>query len=195
MTNNTTIDRPIEGEISQRSGGNRTPQQDGQAFLAALDLILAQDGVRSLHWTQYTPYFNDGDPCEFGTGELFVRLEDRFIPEHERIEDEDDWAAEYIENRPGIATSYTLQAMNYNAPGRPEHTWQNPDPNYSEKYASWLESNSKFELNGQPTRHIFDAMQAIEWAAFENVLQDNFGDPATVTATKDGFSVEYYEHD
>lgn len=26
--------------------------------------------VKTIHWTQYTPYFNDGDPCEFGVHEF-----------------------------------------------------------------------------------------------------------------------------
>ena len=26
--------------------------------------------LKSIHWTQYTPYFNDGDECEFGVHEI-----------------------------------------------------------------------------------------------------------------------------
>lgn len=28
--------------------------------------------IESVVWTQYTPYFNDGEPCEFGLGEFAV---------------------------------------------------------------------------------------------------------------------------
>lgn len=27
------------------------------------------DNIQSISWTQYTPYFNDGDSCEFGRNE------------------------------------------------------------------------------------------------------------------------------
>lgn len=27
--------------------------------------------VQTIHWTQYTPYFNDGEPCEFGVGDVY----------------------------------------------------------------------------------------------------------------------------
>ena len=38
--------------------------------------------VERIVWTQYTPYFNDGDPCEFTIGEMF------FVPHN--IKDDDD---------------------------------------------------------------------------------------------------------
>jgi hypothetical protein len=30
--------------------------------------------VAALRWSQYTPYFNDGDPCVFSVGELYYKL-------------------------------------------------------------------------------------------------------------------------
>jgi hypothetical protein len=27
--------------------------------------------VTAIHWTQYTPYFNDGDTCEFGVNDVY----------------------------------------------------------------------------------------------------------------------------
>lgn len=38
--------------------------------------------IESIYWTQYTPYFNDGDPCYFRMGEYEV----------EYLEDEEDEA-------------------------------------------------------------------------------------------------------
>lgn len=32
--------------------------------------------VESIRWTQYTPYFNDGDECVFGVHELYVKFYD-----------------------------------------------------------------------------------------------------------------------
>lgn len=37
--------------------------------------------VSKILWTQYTPYFNDGDPCTFSLGEVY------FVPKD--VEDED----------------------------------------------------------------------------------------------------------
>ncbi len=32
--------------------------------------VMELEGASSVYWTQYTPYFNDGDPCEFHVGEF-----------------------------------------------------------------------------------------------------------------------------
>lgn len=31
--------------------------------------------LKSISWVQYTPYFNDGDPCEFRVGDFYHLLE------------------------------------------------------------------------------------------------------------------------
>lgn len=41
------------------------------------DIFDAFPTVKSFSWTQYTPYFNDGDECVFGVNDYFrVELED-----------------------------------------------------------------------------------------------------------------------
>jgi hypothetical protein len=51
-------------------------KQDGQnefkkEFAAIFEKYPQVDALR---WAQYTPYFNDGDACIFGVGELTIRL-------------------------------------------------------------------------------------------------------------------------
>ena len=72
MTN--VLGRPVTGDLTTNS--SPYDQKPGEEFLPLLDAILELDNVESIRWTQYTPYFNDGDPCMFGTGELFVKLVD-----------------------------------------------------------------------------------------------------------------------
>lgn len=58
--------------------------------------------VDNVHWTQYTPYFNDGDPCYFSVHEFYLALgeveeeesegeEDEESEESDEDEDEDDY--------------------------------------------------------------------------------------------------------
>lgn len=179
-----TIDRPIKGDVSYNRG--IVPQEGPAEFLNAIDNVLAQEGVVSLHWVQFIPSFNDGDACEFTIYDIYARLEDRFISEDERVEDEDEWSEEYIEERPGIFSAGDLRQTNWNAPGRPGYKDHEAD-------AAWIRENSKFSVNGQDTRGIYDALVAVNVARFENVLRANFGDNAEVTATREGFKVDYYE--
>lgn len=149
-------DRTIEGDVSQ--GYLSTVEQFGtDAFLQAVDAVLDIDGVEALRWMQYTPYFNDGEPCEFGFHWGEVKLDERFG----EVEGEygEDWLSEY-----DLYSGYKPQV---------------------------------FKVNGQDTEEIYNALQSFEAKAghFENVLKLNFGDHAQVTATREGFSVEYYDHD
>lgn len=207
--NDLTINRPITGDIS-RDSHISTPQLGSAEFLAAIDAVLAVDGVLSLHWTQYTPYFNDGDACEFGTNEIFVRLDDRFVEggEDEPEEyDEDD----YIEDRRGIFSSYNL--YKYKEIGERPQPYLDKNGNPTGRYV-WGETNTNpasadwntryyapenkvWNRNGQDTTEIGVALDSLnkQIGAFYDVLRNNFGDPADVTASSEGFSVQYYEHD
>lgn len=56
--------------------------------------------VKTIHWTQYTPYFNDGDECVFRIGELwFTTTEHTELNEREYAYGEgddgliNDWSA------------------------------------------------------------------------------------------------------
>lgn len=49
------------------------------------DFFQAHPKVARLRWTQYTPYFKDGDPCIFGIGEL----------EFKYSEQDEEWLLEY----------------------------------------------------------------------------------------------------
>jgi len=58
--------RTIKGEI--RPTGEDIPKQDDpMKLIEALNTLLAIPGVVSYKWTQYTPYWMDGEPCEFWT--------------------------------------------------------------------------------------------------------------------------------
>jgi hypothetical protein len=46
--------------------------------------------VESVRWTQYTPSFNDGDPCVFQMGELQYKSAEREVTEENEDEDDGD---------------------------------------------------------------------------------------------------------
>jgi hypothetical protein len=50
--------------------------------------------VTKLSWTQYTPHFNDGEPCVFGIHGVYFVL-DGVSPEYRRHEGNDVWHLSY----------------------------------------------------------------------------------------------------
>lgn len=150
MSNEFKIEnRPIEGDVNPYDKID-APQKSPAEFLATVDAILAIPEVHSLRWRQYTPYFNDGDPCEFGVHDLEVKLTTS-------PEDAGDW-------EDGYEDSWTLGY-------------------YAEKEGRTLPEGLK------------EAMKLWDPRAFEAVARSNFGDHATVTATREGFSVDFFDHD
>lgn len=192
-TTENTITRPITGDV-QSSRRSNIKQQNAAEFLEALDKVLAFEGVEGIRWEQYTPYFNDGEPCEFSTGEVRIRLTG--------VDEEDgDYEDGYLTNLYTYGDKFGQRPPSrLDASGTPTDSYvynSKENPEYREwvsKYYS--EANHVYPL-GEGTKEVQKAFDQLtgQFGAFEHVLQDNFGDPAQVTATREGFDVEYYEHD
>lgn len=152
--------KPINGDISHRSGG-MVEQHDPAELVAALDAALARPEVVAIRWEQSTPYFNDGDPCEFGIYEARTK----FVNGDEEGGDYEDgyldsWGLTYVDDK----------------------------------------GNRPYAQEGlEVSETTLEALKAVNAAVAGGhhyaILNQMFGDPAQVTATADGFDVEYYEHD
>jgi hypothetical protein len=165
VTDDLRIDRPITGAKFEEP--RRVNQLSAAEFLAEIDGLLDLNGVAGVVWEQYTPYFNDGDPCEFGIHEVRLLLDD------DSVADED--------YQRGVSTYALYQKLDYVG------TWPNREPDYDS--AIWT------ELKSGNAREIYQALRTLNTSAWYEVAKANFGDHTEVTATKAGFDVEFYEHD
>lgn len=53
-------------------------------------------GLKEIQWNQYTPYFNDGEACEFRVNEAYFKFEDS-------EEFQDIWSFNYDRKNKGLA--------------------------------------------------------------------------------------------
>lgn len=93
---------PIEGTpyIGYRK---RTPQRPKEELPPYFEAVLADERTKAIVWTQSTPYFNDGDVCEFGVNGFGVILS---TEDYSSLADnEDDLIWEYPDE---LTSSYTL---------------------------------------------------------------------------------------
>lgn len=174
MTTHNLHGRPIYGDISHYGEKKPVKQWPTEKFLEQLDALLAHPEVESVRWTQYTPYFNDGDPCEFSTHELYLKL----------VGDDDSG-----ENEDGFRTSFDLGDW-------PE--------GYYDTHSRWDKSKLPFDpvdyipnFEAADPKSIIAAFETVgkSMAHYEAKFREVFGDPARVTATRGGFDVEHYDHD
>lgn len=124
------------------------------------------DGLESFSWQQYTPYFNDGDACEFG---VYADSWSMKINDHNpEYGDNPDW--EYID--------YNEQKKRAEALGVPVSTIQS----YTHK--------TKLDL----ARALHELPKFVN--AFDpNVLKQMFGDHREITVYRDRVEVEHYDHE
>jgi len=177
-------ERKIDGQVYM-GDQNTTPQITKDQFLFLLDRVLNLPRVKAVVWDQYTPYFNDGDACIFSVREPRIIFEGG-VSTDEDDEDDVDLFNGYREYGTGYSASELWKAL----PGV--------------GYDYWLPGRAGLDLtkvtftanDGQNYQDHYEALKAFaQTDSWERVALTNFGDHAEVTATKDGFSVETYEHD
>jgi hypothetical protein len=134
--------------------------------------------THEVRWTQYTPYFNDGDPCVFGASEPSFVLDID-------IENED-----YDEYDLYDCSKYMLEPSNHTIERAKEGSkWS------QEVIDDW---NKSIELYGEEKCKAFarDFSAICQFlSAIEGDLEHLFGDGVLVRVTKDGVDVEDYDHD
>jgi len=128
-------------------------------------------GITGVVWTQYTPYFNDGDTCEFSVNDCTFtnapvdELEDVRWGEYDG-ETEGVWATENV-----------------------PHVLESDSKYYTEMRKLIIASGG---VDAQSCKLFSSAICSSE---MEDVMLAMFGDHSKVIATRSGFSVDEYDHD
>ena len=95
VLNMSKVNELLENAISFKKELDNTMQaafEKGKALLSeALKAIFEEyPQIESISWTQYTPYFNDGDSCEFSVNTWDIELneeeDDTYSEEKSKIE-------------------------------------------------------------------------------------------------------------
>jgi len=158
---------PVSGDISE--GSTRVEQKPIEELAPLFQALLDDPTITEFGWRQYTPYFNDGEPCEFGLHGVWVRTT-------AEVDTED----EYYD-------LYDLDVDYHPSLGRVHREWDNETRTYVNEYYEG------------PDEDRYNRCQALDRAlqsgAFDNVLLKHFGDHAMVTVRKDGIEVEFYSHE
>jgi len=160
----TFLGLPVEGDINE--GDKREKQRPLEDLQPILQALLDDEGVIEFGWKQYTPYFNDGEPCTFRAYGAWVRT----------AADAD------VDDRYELEIDYSHRSI-----GKRPKTWNSAARDYD--YGAYEgPDEARFDRC-----HTLD--RAIDGGEFLDVLVDAFGDHAEVTVRRDGFQVEFYSHD
>jgi hypothetical protein len=177
----------IQQLTEQREKYEAKMKEDGKRFVsdAIKTFFAAHPQVEAVRWTQYTPYFNDGDECIFGIGgELMVQFRDRDPADHAFPDEYRDKS-----QSEGFLSSWDLDSY---VP--PENRAR-----YEEISAtgSWNDIKALQKTHPQAGETLKDDINSLHQLLdrSSDYLKFTFGDHAQVTATAEEITVEGYDHD
>lgn len=85
---------PIEGDTTGYGRYERDAQEPIENLYPHIRRAF-DNGVKAIKWAQYTPYFNDGEPCEFSIYDHYVtsdpRIANLWVNNNNYDEDTDDY--------------------------------------------------------------------------------------------------------
>jgi hypothetical protein len=129
--------------------------------------------VAGIGWTQYTPYFMDGEPCEFSVNDFWPIWSKEVWRKHRKPRDGEDFVLEDEGNE------YYDELYEEYASTR---GWHLDDAN------SELDIPDVFEKKFHSAISLFGQIP-------DDVYNDMFGDHVAVTATRDKIETEEWGHD
>lgn len=167
-----TLQSRFEALIAEQQALRAKFQTEAQAMFkdTMKEFFDKNPGITALKWTQYTPYFNDGDACEFRINDVYFtnapadELENVSAWGEYEGEDETVWVASNIE--------YTLLSK------------------YHEEEAAKILAAGGVD---EDSCSLIDKM--ISSSEMEDIMWEMFGDHVQVTATRGGFDITECEHD
>lgn len=154
--------------------------------------FAANPHVDGVIWTQYTPYFNDGDACEFGVNDPAVILS---LAVARAVRPDRDWSEYSTTPRSGnMADELTPDQLRALADAKESGVDSLPedesfDYDNPRRFDSWDLRSTEYTFE----RMGFDKV----WGRIpEEVFKSVFGDHVEVLIRRDGtVIVEEYEHD
>lgn len=175
---------PIEGNIS--GGDRQVKQRPLEEFQPIVQAVLDDPTIGAVQWTQYTPYFNDGDPCTFSAYEVYVLPAET----HDDTEDDDYDGYDIEESKSWIAIELGYGEHAETFMGKAEYHWE----------GTWgVDRRKVIDSYTGPDRERYDRLHelssAIQGGEFDHVLQELFGDHCTVKITREKITVDEYSHD
>ena len=148
------------------------------------ELFAQAPDLKSFGWTQYTPYFNDGDSCEFG-----VHLDYPYINGTDEDDSESDIEIK-LHSYKRLETEEDVR-INDEIAEKVGYNWYKGKRQIGDEYG--LCYNPKYNASAaKAVEEIKEVLKSIP----EDFFEDLFGDHVKVTLYANGsIETEDYEHD
>lgn len=166
-----TMQNSLKGLIEVQSKLRKEFQEQAQTSFKEVvkELFEKNTGLGLVTWTQYTPYFNDGEACTFSINEAYFS----------NATDSDD-------------------IMYGDYQGEDETIWTSHNPvRHMKGDIDWdKETSVKIQATeGLNATSIQEFMDILNSSEMEDIFEAMFDDHVKVTLTRKGIQVDDYSHD
>lgn len=173
--------------------------------------------IEAISWKQYTPYFNDGDSCEFSVQEAFAFFHPLLDSEDEdNTYDEDsknlfvaeEFTVESVKARIEIMQAYEADpvAWSKQAVAAKNAAVKHRSYTYSDDYYIYYPPDTysvdelvrlRYMIETIPAGFVYEtqALLSVINSMDERVMKELFGDHTRVIITRNGVTCEEYNHD
>lgn len=184
MTTVAQLKKRIEKNLQKISDLKHKIKQDSKELLqcSLINIFKRNKSFKSFSWTQYTPYWNDGDTCLFTAHTDYINIDD----DQEGISD------------------YELKNLYEKLLKKDEEIKKLQNKNKTLETKSWEHKNNLRQIKELEDSDIKKVKEKLDFildiqevfnTIDEDTLRDMFGDHCKVTATCDGTTIESWEHD
>lgn len=199
----TKFDDAVKLILEAKEAYVKAMKEHGSGGVRGLcDALLESSGASAVQWRQYTPYFNDGDACEFGYygAELGVRVSS--LPDGFEPYGEGDWGDDPEDDE--IENAYFAWGSGYEGKILYARRQDGTEKAQRTRYAGWgreskpevyYEEVPKYEYLSAPVDQSAICEFDKNMSALEDVLLAVFGDHVKVIYDGNDFKVEDYDHD
>lgn len=169
-----------------KSAYDRKLKEEGEAAVkdAFKDVFDKFPEIRSIMWTQYTPYFNDGDQCYFSVREFDVN-----VGTDEDIQKQIEKTKVAVKAAADAGDYRKAQSLSSRADELTDKLNDKSEYQYGESLYTLKRSNNPREVEAA------EAIRLLQKELPDDVMEAVFGDHCRIKATREGFDVEEYSHD
>lgn len=187
MTTALSLKKKIEKNQKKLNEIKTKIEEDSLELLKiSFSEIFKNHDFKSFSWNQYTPYWNDGDTCEFYAHTDSIYIDDEDEPTYEydlkqlvsELENKEKTIKKIKRENKKLEDNKETKSWKYEKNIEKIKTLENSDIEKLKKRLNFL-------------REIGDTFDSISQESLENM----FGDHVTVTITSKGFSTERLDHD
>lgn len=172
-----------------RNEMKKMAKEKGSEMILELFKPLFNLGVAQVSWNQYTPYFNDGEACEFRVGDTYISFTN--VSADGYLDEEDGW---YYGSDMERAFQPFVEPQSYSWRKYTAEDIANLRRDHEARLVNFMEMG----LSKASVSDIAKAKDEVDTLMEKNeeLLKMIFGDHIRVLVRSDGqIDVEEYEHD